>query len=167
MSSAPPGFSDQLWNFVQSQRAFSESLKLTNPNRFAVLRTLIISQLPEGHPLAENQVLGITYLDKVNLQKGERPFFKQDFVVRLAKDGTFVSYTAARLAANSASPYVRSMNDFEREYGDGGRFYTRSGHPKPLVHHLDDVDDLPPDQQEEAAQLKKTFGPPVPATPAT
>jgi hypothetical protein len=27
------------------------------------------------------------------------------------------------------------------------------------VHHLDDVDDLPPDQQAEAEHLKKTFGP--------
>jgi hypothetical protein len=80
-------------------------------------------------------------------------------VVRLAKDRTFVSYTAPRLAAAAGSPYVRSMDDFEREYGDGGRFYTRAGHPKPLVHHLDDVDDLPPDQQAEAEHLKKTFGP--------
>lgn len=78
---APLPFSDEFWEFVKVERAFAGSLKLTNPDRFEVLRTLIVSQLPEGHPLAENQVLGITYLDKVNLQKGERPFFKQDFVV--------------------------------------------------------------------------------------
>ena len=159
---APLPFSDEFWEFVKVERAFAGSLKLTNPDRFEVLRTLIVSQLPEGHPLAENQVLGITYLDKVNLQKGERPFFKQDFVVRLAKYRTFVSYTAPRIAA-AGSPFVRSMDDFEREYGDGGRFYTRSGHPKPLVHHLDDVDDLPPDQQAEAAALKEKFGPPLSA----
>jgi hypothetical protein len=159
MSSALP-FSDELWNFVKTERAFAGSLKLADPARFEVLHTVIVSQLPEAHPLGANQVLGITYLDKVKLEKRERPLFKQDFVVRQASDGTFVSYTAKWVVAAAGSPYVRSIDDFAREYGDGGRYYTRAGHPKPLVHHLDDVDDLPPELQEEAEQLKKRFGPP-------
>jgi hypothetical protein len=141
---------------MRAEQQFRDSLKLATPTKFAAISTVIISRLPDGHPLCANQVVGITYLDISKLRSGGDPLFKQDFVVRVATDGTFISYTATAIAAAAGSPYVRPIAEFERVYGGGGLFYMRPG-DKPLVHHFPDVSHLPPIQQAEATALKQRF----------
>jgi hypothetical protein len=158
-------FSPELQAFLDAHPEVFNSLKLANPTRFAVLTMAIISRLPDGHALSANRVIGITYLDIENLRKGTWPFFKQDFLVWVAADGTFVSYAAANVVSAAASPHVQPIAEFERVYGDGGRFYTRPAPARPLVHHLNDVSDLPPEQQAEAAELKRQFSTPAPVRP--
>jgi hypothetical protein len=150
----PELLSNELDAFAATHPEFVASLKLANPSRFAPLPTAIWSRLPEGHALADDLVVGITYLDLDKLRAGETPLFKQDFFVR-ATDGTFVSYAAAKIVARAGSPYVQSIKDFERIYGEGGLYYTRPGHPNPLLHYFPDVADLPPVQHAEALELKR------------
>jgi hypothetical protein len=164
--SAHPGSSTRRAEvFMQAHAEFRDSLKLANPVRFALINPVILSRLPDGHALSDHHAIGIYYLDKENLRNGVLPYFKQDFIVRRA-DGTLVSYTAPGLAKIAGSPHVKPIADFEAPYGDGGKYYTRPGHPKPLVHHHDDVSDLPPELQANAEGLKQRFAPKAASAPA-
>jgi len=131
-------FSPALHRFMKTEPKFYHSLKFFNRERFYLLERFIISRTPDDHPLHEHEVIGLFYLDKENLRKDKKPFFKQDFVVK--KGDVFVSYTAKQLAKRLRSQYVRPLKAFFREYGKDKRFYHDG---ERWQHHYDDVESLP------------------------
>ncbi len=124
---------------------FEDSLKLTNP-RFRFLPGMILSSQPRSAAHARDDVIGIWYLDTKNQKEGMKPLFKQDFIVDVGRmSSEFVSYSANQ----SNGPYVRPIGEFFQKYGDGQRYYYRSG-AKPWQHHYDGVNDLPIELQAMA-----------------
>ncbi len=132
---------------------FERSLKLANP-RFVLLNGLIISYLPPTEPRHEDQVIGFWYLDTKLLRERRTPLFKQDMVVNVGKSDAFVSYAAQQFVA---PPTVELIDEFYRDYGCGGLYYLRNGHPQPWQHHFPDVSHLPPELQADAERKKQDY----------
>ena len=124
---------------------FLESLKLLNP-RFYFLPQVILSSQPLGEQRAEDEVIGLLYVDQLHVQEDKKPLFKQDFIVNRGRQGQeFVSYSAFQ----ESGAYVRPIAEFFSTYGKDGMYYHRTG-IKPWQHHYDDVADLPDVVQEAA-----------------
>lgn len=149
-------FSNELYDFMDQHPEFLESLKILNP-RFYFLPQVILSTQPLGEEHAQDQVIGLFYLDQLHLQEGKKPLFKQDFIVNVGRQGgEFVSYSALQ----ENGPYVRPITDFFRTYGKDGKYYHRSGE-RPWEHHYDDAADLPQEVQDSALRaLKAVSGSP-------
>jgi hypothetical protein len=138
--------------YLRTHPPFHISLKASNPGRFDQFLRKILSSPPDG-PRSDDVVIGVFYLDKEQVRKGQPPFFKQDFIVR-HPDGTYAHYTAAHVVAAAASPDVRPIIEFEKKYPE----YTRPNDlERPLPHHLAEVSHLPPELQEEGARLLREF----------
>jgi hypothetical protein len=147
--------SDQLCAFMDVHPEFHESLKLHNTKRFHFLRCILSSGLPSGEHHADDEVIGLWYLDKQNLLRlsgdraraisERRPFFKQDFIVNVgSREAEYVSYTAEsifeQIQKKIQTPYIRLIDDFFLQYGKGGAYYHNGLR---WQHEYPDVEDLP------------------------
>lgn len=137
-------FSDELCSFMQSERIFYDSLKLAHPERFEFLPIIFTSHLPHWHKKSTDEIIGLWYLDKQNLKEGEKPIFKQDFIVNKESSGKeFHAYVDKITAKKMKCKFTHEIDDFYKEYGDNKKFYHREHPSKPWMHHYDDINDLP------------------------
>lgn len=133
-------FSEDLYVFMEHHPEAEAALKLSAPERFVTIPRIFLSWLPDNHPKAADQIIGVWYFDK------NKPYcrkhkkictFKQDFIVNLGDKGKeYVVYTARK----QPPPYVQPIRKFFDEYGENGKFYHEG---KQWNHHYAAVDDLP------------------------
>lgn len=102
--------SDARHDFMDCHPEFERSLKLYNQARFVPIPFMFLTRTPDGTPHERDQVIGMLYVDKENLNAGRKPLFKQDFVVNVeSEDKKFISYTDPQL---QVPPYVRPIEEF-------------------------------------------------------
>ena len=139
--------SDELCSFMDNNNNFTSSLKLSNTSKFEFIPIIFTSHLPHWHKLAVDEVIGMWYLDKENLKKGEFPLFKQDFIVNKNSDGKiFNSYVDKKTYDKNKNHHVLTIDNFFIDYGEWdiatctGRFYVREN-SKPWMHHYNELKD--------------------------
>ncbi|MBI5151356.1 MAG: hypothetical protein HZA34_02150 [Candidatus Pacebacteria bacterium] len=134
-------FSDEICFFMDNHPEFLTSLKLSNDNRFLYIPLIFISSTPSTHPLFNDQVIGMWYIDKTNVRANHLPFFKQDFVVnKNSNHMEFITFTTAKIVSRLNSPYVKLINDFFSDYGNNGQYYHNGNR---WDHHYNSMNDLP------------------------
>lgn len=134
-------FSDEICLFMDNHPEFLVSLKLSNINRFLYIPLIFTSSTPSNHPLFNDQVIGMWYIDKTNVRANHPPFFKQDFVINKDSNNVeFTAFTSNAIIRRINSPYVRLINDFFRDYGNNGQYYHNGNR---WDHHYNSVNDLP------------------------
>lgn len=118
---------------------FYNSLKLANTARFEFIPLIFITHTPYWHRMASDEIIGLWYLDKINLKTGRGPIFKQDFIVNIKTENTiFKSYAVKKYVDNKT---VFLMEDFfNKDYGENGKFYHDG---KKWQHNYRDVNELP------------------------
>ncbi|MGH7141858.1 MAG: hypothetical protein ACREF5_00030 [Candidatus Saccharimonadales bacterium] len=139
--------SDQLLDWIEKNKDFRNSLKLRHPRRFRKIPYLITSHAPSTHPLHEDQIIGLWYVDLVNVVKKQQPYFKQDFIVnKKGKSEVFISFAQNNFVGGN---YVESINSFFKKYGSNATYYHRG---KKWEHHYGDIQDLPNTKLQELAR---------------
>lgn len=133
--------SDELCLFMDNHPEFRNALKLSNTNRFLYIPFIFTSHPPINHPLTNDQVIGMWYIDIYNVNANRNPIFKQDFIVNVESTHTeFITYTTRPVVRHANSLYVRLIQDFYREYGANGQYYHNGNR---WAHHYNTVNDLP------------------------
>lgn len=131
-------FSDALCDFMDKNPPFYNSLKLVNSTRFVLIPFIFISRTPYWHRKARDEVIGLWYLDKINLKSGRGPVFKQDFIINInTENKSFKSYAVKEYVDNKT---VFLINSFFKDYGENGVFYHDG---KKWQHDYRDVNELP------------------------
>ena len=131
-------FSDSLCDFMDKNPSFYNSLKLANSARFEFIPLIFISNTPHWHKNASDEVIGLWYLDKINLKSGRGPVFKQDFIINVdTENKVFKSYAVKKYVDNKT---VFVIDNFFKEYGENGAFYHGG---KKWQHNYRDVSELP------------------------
>src|SRR4051812_31541508 len=104
---------------------------MLNDDEYVTMNTVILSYpdtLPEG-----NQVIGVFFGHKANLQRKEGVLFKQDYIIK-RPDGSFTSVTKTSAPNKSVMP----IEEFKKKIGAGKHYGTDKG---TLDHHYYSVDE--------------------------
>jgi hypothetical protein len=141
--------SAEIKQFANQYHRFADSLKMLNDSDYVTLNTIILSYpptLPNG-----SQVIGVFYANIKSIHANKGVLFKQDYIVK-SPDGEFTSYTATK----SPNKQVRPLSEFLQTIARGGLYGTDNG--KKLDHHYFEVNRLPEELREEAAELIQKYG---------
>lgn len=145
-------FSNALCAFMDTNREFYKSLKLSNDARFHFLRIILTSMTPPAHPKSNDEVIGFFYLDTEKKECHTHHCicrFKQDFVVNVGSLETeYVSYTTDM----DCPPYVRPIREFFELYGENGKYYHDDNGLR-WQHHYATLNDLPNEPSLKADAL--------------
>lgn len=138
-------FSNGLRKFMYKSTGFFNSLKLSNRKRFEFIPLILTSSTPNTHNKSDDQVIGMWYVDKNNLNNDSQPIFKQDFIINLnSDDEKFVSYTSNCVIEDknlSNDPSVKKIEKFFSIYGNEGKYYHKDN--EKWEHHYSSIEDLP------------------------
>lgn len=134
-------FSSEMCLFIDNHPEFLRALKLSNTNRFQYIPLIFTSSTPNTHPLTKDQVIGMWYIDKNNYYAGRHPFFKQDFIInKNSLQIEYIVFASRAIMRRESSPYIKSIDDFFQDYGQGGQYYHNENR---WDHYYNTVNDLP------------------------
>lgn len=137
--------SEGLFGFMEKHPEFTASLRLSDPRYYFIPQMVKASQ-PYAHTNSDDEVLGLFYIDQLNLQAKRKPLFTQDFVVNVDKrDAHFIVYAGTEAQGEC----VRPVREFLLKYGSFGEYHHR-GNGKPWTPYYNGIEDLPDDVKYSA-----------------